>query len=145
MIRGASIVLVLLGAAGLLCGQGGELPVEDLELPVATYPGGNIKTIITASKTFALAGGSVRASGVKVKYFEKDGKTVSAVVDVEKCTYDRESETVASADAKINLKKGTISVTGVGFELKAKQERVVIHKDVRVVFQRSAVVKGKKD
>ena len=137
-------MLLAMAVGGPVCGQGSDLPVEDLELPVATYPNGAVKTMITAARTYARPGGSVDATDVAVKYFEADGKTVAAVVEVGNCSYDRDKETVSSPDAKIRVHKGTVTITGVGFELKAREEHVTIFADVRVVFRRESAMRKRK-
>lgn len=143
MKRTAQAAVLLICLAGAARGQGSDLPVEDLELPVATYPNGAVKTLITAARTYARAGGSVDATDVTVKYFEQDGST-AAVVEVGQCSYDREKETVSSPDAKIRVRKGTLAITGTGFDLKAREERVTILNDVRVVFRRESAVRKRK-
>jgi len=134
-----------LAAAWSVNAQDPRDAVEGLELQLATYPNGHIRTLLTADKTYAGKGGSVRAEGVKVRYFEEDGKTVTAVIEVENCAYDQDAEVVVSKDGKVRVERGGVRVTGVGFELRTQDEHVRITRDVRVVFRREAVMKGRSD
>jgi len=131
----AGLTLVAAGVAGVGSGEEKPMPVRGFRYPVELYKDGRIKTHILAEElTGDPESGEVEAVHVKVEFFTPDGH-VDAVLDLERCCYDRDSGRTTS-DSRVRLKKGGLLVTGKGMEWHAGEQRIRILQDAKVVLDR---------
>lgn len=123
--------------------QTGEMRMEDVRLPLKSYPDGRVQVQLRAAEaSMADAEGIVEASGVEVQMFTPEGE-IESVVKADKAWYDRRKEHVTT-DTAVQLSRDGMRISGRGLEWYASEERIRILSDVRVDFSYSMDAKRKR-
>ncbi len=107
-------------------------PIEDLRVPVAYYPDGTLKTELFAMRAEVLSDGSILASGIVYRVFTTQA-TVEMTITAETAITNHEKQT-ASSDSGVSMTRGTVQVTGTGFDWSGADETLRIRGDARVSF-----------
>ena len=106
--------------------------MEDLRLPFEHYDDGRVKVQLMAGVAYIPADGPVRASEVRLEFYDREGK-LESVLSVDSCEFDREDGTINSG-ANVRFARTGISISGRGCELDSEKEMVRLFNDVRVVL-----------
>ncbi len=93
---------------------------------------GNLKSELNGDFAKILPNGVVEITNLKMLMF-KEG-VVEASMTAPSCTYDREGQR-AGSEGDVRISRENMVVTGKGFYWNAKNERIQIFKDVKVVLK----------
>jgi len=106
--------------------------MEDLRLPFEHYDDGRVKVQLMAGVACIPADGPVKASEVRLEFYDLDGK-LESVLSVDTCEFDREDGSINSS-SNVRFAKTGLSISGKGCELDSKKEMVRLFSDVKVVL-----------
>jgi hypothetical protein len=110
-----------------------ELPLQDVRIPLTQYEDGTIRTQLRAEGARVPEEGEIWARVVRLEFFDPEGK-LESVVEAEDCHYDRKAQW-AHSRSRVRIQRGAVTITGRGFDWDAKEERVRIRRDTRVVYR----------
>lgn len=95
---------------------------------------GHLKMELSGDRARVLPKGLIEITGLRMTFYEQ-GKTVMQVT-TPFCVYDRASGGASSTSA-VSITRAELIITGRGFNLDEKNERIQINNDVRVVLRKS--------
>lgn len=93
---------------------------------------GNMTSQLFGDFAEFLPSGKVKITNLKIEFY--DGKEVEMRVTAPQCDYDQKDKT-ADSDSSVRIARGNMIVTGVGFEWDAKNEKLIIHNEAKVVLK----------
>lgn len=136
----AWIAVIIALTAGHAGGQKDGMSADGLSTPLEYYPGGNIKVRLTAKAAKVESGGDrITGTGVVYEVFAEDGRT-NACVRADDCIYTK-ANGMAESESNVRVEKDGAVITGRGFSLDSKRERVLIKNEVRVVLPKGFKIK----
>lgn len=115
-----------------------DWPYRGLKIPVELYPDGAVRVQMTAGAARTLPNGVTEARDVRVEMLNPDGKTVEGWAEVSLCRYDPSSGVLTSSN-EVRMQRGVLGVTGVGLEVRSREQKMLLHQRVRVVVKPSAL------
>ncbi len=143
-IAGAlAIVLsgLTLGHVGAQMLDSGE--VDNVELPIQSYPSGRKKTVLKADKAIIPPAGLIEGSNVVVEMFTETGG-LEGILKAEKVLYDRKNQRAACI-GPASLQRKHITIKGDRVVWVAEYHRIIIESNAYVRFLRAPeVFKGVK-
>lgn len=130
----AAVAAVVLVCANVCAASDLQGPIEGLRFDLEHYPNGAVKIRMTAKTAEVPPSGPIKAAGVLVTFYEKDGKTVEGSLSANDCQFDRKTR-IARSKSRIKLQKDGMTITGKGFEWNGKAETIKIRSKTRVVLR----------
>lgn len=107
--------------------------ISHLELPLEHHPDGSIKTKLVAERAQP-KGGVVEMTGMKVEITKPTGE-VETTIEADSCSFDKD-QNLAQSESAITLTHPDLKLTGTGFRWSAKDERIEVLGNVRVVLKK---------
>jgi len=108
-------------------------PIQNLRIPIEFYGNGKVKTELTAGLAKIPPKGDIEATDVKLEFLDPLGNVEARMV-ADDCHYDK-TNGVAKSESNVMMEKQGTVITGKGFEWNAKEEKMTILSNVKVVLK----------
>jgi hypothetical protein len=92
-----------------------------------------MESVMTGERAKIRPGKPMEVEGLKILFFEDDGKTVELTVTSPACRYDARGRE-AESEHPVDIRGETFHVEGVGYTYRMEEEKIEIRDKVRVRF-----------
>ena len=135
MVR--EIVQLFVIAEGLSFGT-----LNNIRVPIQSYPNGRVKMELKAASAKIPPKGMITGSNVMVLMYADNG-VLDGMLEAEYCEFDR-AKKVAECKGDVVFTQSKVKISGTDASLHGDEERISLHKNVVVKFERSAALFGGK-
>ena len=106
---------------------GGKFKVPELDEQ------GNLKSMLMGEEFRMVPGQPAEITGLTVEFYDTN-EEIRMKITSPFCTYD-DRKGVATSDKEVHIEGQSFTVDGTGFDYHAREERLNIHKDAKVVLK----------
>ncbi len=112
------------------------LPVENMTLPIAHHPDGQVQALLKAGRALipAVDSGSIRAQDVVIELFDTEGR-LDGIFIAENCLYDRETSS-GYCEGKVRIEQRGARINGVNMVWNLNTHGAKILSQAEVRFDR---------
>lgn len=109
------------------------MPVENMSLPIAHHPGGQVRAMLKAVQALLPANdsGYVRAKDVVVELYDPAGQ-LEGIFITDSCIYDRKTES-GYCEGKVRIERRGVHITGTNmvWNLSSRSAKILSQPEVR--------------